>query len=138
MAQYSPVQAVSRAKYQADHQQAIWRNRCLGFVVWCYFGGPTAHGYATAAITYYHTRFRHWGTDAPSGTLVWWTGGLRGAGHVAIACGGGYCYSTDFGPRGYIGDGRVRKVPITSISRYDRNLTYRGWTRDINGITVIH
>lgn len=136
MTQYSAATAVSRAAYQAKTARPIWYEKCLGFLVWCYFGGPTSGGYATAAATWLHTRYRHT-TIPPAGAPCWWTGGRTGAGHDAVSAGGGYCYSTDFGPRGWIGDGCVRKIPISSIARYDRNLTYRGWSQDINGRVVV-
>jgi hypothetical protein len=64
----------------------------------------------------------------PAGVPVWWTGGASG--HVAISAGGGYVISTDY-PRPL----QVNKVGIKDLTEAWRK-TYRGWTEDINDVTV--
>jgi hypothetical protein len=64
----------------------------------------------------------------PVGVPVWWTG--EPSGHVAISAGGGYVISTDY-PR----DLQVNKVAIKDLTQAWTK-TYRGWTEDINDVTV--
>lgn len=64
----------------------------------------------------------------PVGVPVWWTGGASG--HVAISAGGGYVISTDY-PRSR----QVNKVAIKDLTQAWHK-TYRGWTEDINDVTV--
>src|ERR1051326_3510729 len=98
------------------------------------YGSPATGG--TAAIAYSATTHRGAG-PAPFGALHWWLGGTRGAGHVAFDCGDGYCLTTDFGPDGFIGDGRIRKVLISSIEANDSLLKYQGWSRDLDYQIVV-
>jgi hypothetical protein len=99
---------------------------CLKFVRTTYNVPPQ---YATAAIAWSKTRFRHSSTP-PAGVPVWWTGGSRGFGHVAISAGGGFVISTDTGGRGRVG--RTSIAHITNAW----GQTYRGWTEDINKVRV--
>ena len=64
----------------------------------------------------------------PVGVPVWWTGGASG--HVAISAGGRYVISTDY-PRSQ----QVNKVAIKDLTQAWHK-TYRGWTEDINDVTV--
>jgi hypothetical protein len=64
----------------------------------------------------------------PVGVPVWWTGAPSG--HVAISAGGGYVISTDYPRRT-----EVNKVAIKDLTRA-WGKTYRGWTEDINKVTV--
>lgn len=64
----------------------------------------------------------------PVGVPVWWTGGASG--HVAISAGGGYVISTDY-PR----KTQVNKVAIKDLTAA-WSKRYRGWTEDINTVTV--
>jgi hypothetical protein len=66
--------------------------------------------YATAASAWSKTRDRH-GSTPPKGVPVWWTGGSRGFGHVAISAGGGFVIRTDTGGRGRVG--RTDSVAMT-------------------------
>jgi hypothetical protein len=99
---------------------------CLKFVRTSYNVPPQ---YATAAIAWSKTKYRH-SSIPPKGVPVWWTGGSRGFGHVAISAGGGYVISTDSGGRG-----RVGRTSIRHITRA-WGQTYRGWTEDINRVRV--
>lgn len=128
-----PADAVAYAHDLDASDSSEWFNKCLYFVRTCY---AVAGKYASATDAYNHTTKR--GTGSPLfGALHWWTGGGSGFGHVTIDCGGGYCYSSDFGPNGYVGDGRIRKVLVSSISLHDPKLTYKGWSRDLNDVTVV-
>lgn len=99
---------------------------CLRFVRMCY-NVPAKE--RSAAIAWSKTKYRHKSTP-PRGVPVWWTGGSRGFGHVAISDGDGYVISTDCG-----GKGRVGRTSITHITR-TWGQSYRGWTEDINGVRV--
>ena len=66
----------------------------------------------------------------PAGVPVFWKGGSRGFGHVAVSLGNGLVRSTDWPRSGQVGTAR-----ITDISRA-WNQRLMGWTEDINGVTV--
>lgn len=104
-----------------------------------YFG-LGAHAWAgDAADVYSGTRYRHTGSEAPFGMLLWWLGGTEGHGHVTASLGDGTCLTTDFADDGYVGDGRIRRVPIDAIARYSSPrapLRLMGWTEDIDGSVV--
>jgi hypothetical protein len=106
---------------------------CLGSMRDAYATG--AFG-GTAATAYAATTQRGTGA-APFGALLWWTGGQDGAGHTAFSLGDGYCLTTDFEDTGFIGDGRIRRVLIANITAHDALLTFRGWSRDLDGFTVL-
>lgn len=66
----------------------------------------------------------------PIGAPVFWTGGRKGHGHVAIYVGNGKVRGTDSPTKGRIGTvdlGWVEKA---------WGLTYEGWTEDLNGVTI--
>jgi hypothetical protein len=120
------TRSVSSALLWARSQRSFPTGMCLKFVRTCYNVPPQ---YATAAIAWSKTKYRH-GSTPPKGVPVWWTGGSRGFGHVAISAGGGYVISTDSGGRG-----RVGRTSIAHITRA-WGQTYRGWTEDINRVRV--
>jgi hypothetical protein len=122
MTHRNATSAVGWAKAQRSFDSGM----CLKFVRTCYNVPPK---YASAAIAWSKTKYRHTSTP-PKGVPVWWTGGSRGFGHVAISDGGGYVISTDTGGRG-----RVGRTSIKHITRSWRQ-TYRGWSEDINGVRV--
>jgi hypothetical protein len=122
MAHRSLQSALSWARAQDKFETGM----CLRFVRTCY---KVDSKYASAAIAWSKTRYRH-SSVPPKGVPVWWTGGTRGFGHVAISDGGGYVISTDTG-----GKGRVGRTSIRHITNA-WSQTYRGWTEDINGVRV--
>jgi hypothetical protein len=69
----------------------------------------------------------------PRGAAVYWTGGSRGYGHIAISLGKGRVRSTDAG-----GAGRVATRTIGWFDRHWPSLRYAGWSWDINEITIPH
>ena len=118
----TPSQAVAYA-----NRQGRWKSgMCLQFVRTCFGVGSR---YGSASIGWRNTKYRHTSVPPP-GVPVWWTGGSRGFGHIAISVGGGYVRSTDFP-----GAGGVGKVAIRTLTRRWRQ-TYRGWSEDINGVRV--
>jgi hypothetical protein len=82
---------------------------CENFVASMY-GAVGLGGYSSAVDQWQNIPggLRHDGTDAPAGALVFWGGGY---GHVAIAAGGGYVYTTDFS-----GSGKVTLVKASDIT----------------------
>lgn len=89
--------------------------------------------YGDAATAWKNTNDRHPGDrNPPRGSMVFWTGGASGYGHVAPSVGGGNCRSTDSGGKG--------KVATVDIGWPERNwgLTYAGWAWDVNEVTIPH
>lgn len=70
------------------------------------------------------------GAQCPRGSVVWWTGGSHGYGHVAVATGNGNCWSSDAKESGVAG-----KVNIDELTRR-WGLNFQGWSEDINGVRV--
>lgn len=135
----TPKQALAVAKHIAETHYRWPVGFCLGAVRYD-FDAPYAFGNAAANWYASPEKYCHYNTHAPAGYPVSWLGGRRGKGHVAISAGlinGVWmCYTTDFGPNGYIGDGRVRLVPITSISKHDPLLRFRGWATWFEGVRL--
>lgn len=102
---------------------------CQTFVRTC-MGSPGGASSATAAWS--AAKFKHSGdANPPAGAPVYWTGGSRGYGHVAVSAGGGMCYSTDVRA-----PGRVSLIGISWINQHWRSVHYVGWAEDNNGIRV--
>jgi cell wall-associated NlpC family hydrolase len=91
--------------------------------------------YGDAATAWRNTNDRHPGdrTGIPRGAFVFWTGGSRGYGHVAMSLGGGRIRSTDAG-----GAGRVATVTLGWFDSHWPSLRYAGWSWDLNEIAVPH
>lgn len=89
--------------------------------------------YGTAAIAWFNTNHRFPGDrHPPRGADVYWTGGSRGAGHIAKSLGNGMVRSTDAG-----GSGRVATVDLGWFER-NWHLRYAGWSWDTNEVTIPH
>jgi hypothetical protein len=71
-------------------------------------------------------------TEPPRGAVLYWSGGSRGHGHVALSLGHGQVRSTD-----WPAPGRVGTTTERNITR-DWNLTYMGWSWEINDVTIPH
>jgi hypothetical protein len=103
---------------------------CLQVVrTWC---GISAR-YGDAATAWRNTNDRHpGGRNPPRGAAVFWTGGSRGFGHIALSLGNGKIRSTDAGGRGV--------VATVDLGWVERNWgqTYGGWAWDINEQTIVH
>jgi len=87
--------------------------------------------YGTAAEAWQHTDRRQFTRNPPRGAFVFWTGGSKGYGHIAVALGGGLVRSTDAGGTGV--------VATRTIAWFDANWpsqNYVGWTDNVNGVTV--
>src|ERR1700750_1720340 len=83
--------------------------------------------YPTAASAWIHNTHKHRNRNPPRGAAVYWLGGSRGYGHIAISLGHGRIRSTDAG-----GSGRVATVPLGWIER-NWGQRYVGWSYEING-----
>ncbi len=89
--------------------------------------------YPDAATAWRNTNDRHPGDrNPPRGSMVFWTGGSSGHGHVAVSLGGGKIRSTDAGGRG-----RVATVDLGWVER-NWGQRYGGWAWDNNEQTIIH
>lgn len=89
--------------------------------------------YGDAATAWYNTNDRHpGGRRPPRGSFVFWTGGSRGYGHIALSLGNGKIRSTDAG-----GSGRVATVDLAWVER-NWGQRYAGWSWDVNEVTVPH
>jgi hypothetical protein len=89
--------------------------------------------YPDAATAWRNANDKHRDRKPPRGAAVYWTGGSRGYGHIAISLGGGKVRSTDAAGAG--------RVATRTIGWFDRNwssLTYAGWAWDINEVTIPH
>lgn len=123
----TPDKAISLARHQSNYGPVFRVGTCLKQVRTCYGVGSL---YPDAATAWRHTKFRGSG-PAPRGAILWWTGGSDGHGHVALATGDGYCWSTDIRRPGWF-----NKVPISEIHQ-KWGLTYVGWSYDINNVRVL-
>lgn len=126
----TPAEAIAEARYGVLH--GIWYGigQCLKTVRGWY---DVNSRYPTAASGWANAEFKHPredGRDCPRGAPVWWTGGSRGAGHVAISVGGGVCISTDWKRAGRADYANINEI----TSRW--GLDFKGYTNDVNGITV--
>lgn len=135
--------AAAAVRYEKAEQHVgrpAWKDLCASLVRNAYGISASAWGprHRTAAAAYYMVASKdiHTWYNAPVGVVHYWTGGSSGAGHVAISDGQGNCWTNDFGPNGYIGDGRVRLVPLSAISKHAPSLKYRGWGETYLGVRV--
>lgn len=72
------------------------------------------------------------GAKAPRGAILWWTGGSKGHGHVAIADGKGGVWSVDIKRNGF-----WDHVPFGQIAKSFPNVKFAGVSQDIDGVRVI-
>jgi hypothetical protein len=89
--------------------------------------------YPDAATAWRNVDVKHRNRKPPRGAAVYWTGGSRGFGHIAISVGGGKVRSTDAA-----GTGRVATRTIGWFDRHWPSLKYAGWAWDINEQTILH
>lgn len=131
------VPAIQQAAAMANNGVVVGTNKCLEFVrtVLGFSSDPVSpeNGAVSAQAAWDQVPLvaRQTNTTPPPGVPVYWTGGSSGYGHIALSAGNGQVYSTDFGPNGYVGDGRVRLVSINAISAHDHALKYAGWSNDL-------
>lgn len=125
-----PGEAIATARSWSKSRKFVGVGMCLA-TVRQYYGVPA--GVATAADSWQmseHKRQVANGLACPRGTPVYWTGGSKGAGHIAISIGGGLCYSTDWKEAGKIDIARIDE--ITTLWGLD----FKGYTFEVNGVQV--
>lgn len=124
----TPEQAIAAARSQSENGPRFDTGLCLQRVRLCY---GVAAKYPDAATAWKYAVHKHTRGTPARGTLVFWTGGSAGHGHIAIATGDGYCWSTDIERPGYFD-----KVPIDRIAQ-KWGMQYVGFAEDVNGVRVI-
>jgi hypothetical protein len=89
--------------------------------------------YSDASTAWFNTNHRFPGDrNPPRGSMVYWTGGSSGHGHIAVSLGKGKIRSTDAGGRG-----RVATVDLGWVER-NWGQRYVGWAWDVNEVTIPH
>lgn len=122
----TPEQAIAWALDQTHWATGY----CQMFVRSCYAVGS---GFGSAATQWQGALWRHTvshGAQVPRGVPVFWLGGSKGYGHVALSLGNGLCRSTDWPSRGLVGNVAID----TLTSRWGLRLV--GWTEDMNNVRV--
>lgn len=124
---------VYSAERSARNAEADTRNQvgmCLAQTrQWC--GIPSR--YPDASTAWRNANYRKVGdkTNIPRGAAVYWTGGSKGYGHIALSLGGGRIRSTDAG-----GSGRVATRDLSWFARHWPSLRYAGWAWNINEVHI--
>lgn len=86
--------------------------------------------YQSAAVSWYEADRQHAGDrNPPTGAPVFWTGGSKGYGHIALSVGNGKIRSTD------IPSGKVATVDLDYVERF-WGQKYMGWSEDLNGVLI--
>ena len=119
----------ARSARNAENDRYNAPGMCLQVVrTWC--GIPAR--YPDAATAWRNTNHRHFDKNPPRGAAVYWTGGSKGYGHIAMSLGKGKVRSSDAGGRG--------KVATVDVGWVERNwrMKYAGWAWDINEVTIPH
>lgn len=123
----TPEQVAAWAKNQKDRRTNGWRGYCLKFSRMA-AGAPG--GTYDAVTAWKQAKYRHSKGTPPRGSFVFWSGGGKGHGHIAVSAGDGDVYSTDLQTSDYVG-----RVPI-SLVRDRWGLKYLGWTEDVNKVHI--
>lgn len=124
------VYAAERSAKRAEADDYNSPGYCLQQVrIWCGIGPR----YLTASQAWANANGKHTGRKIPRGAAVYWTGGSKGYGHIALSLGNGKIRSTDAGGQG--------KVATRTLEWFDNNWTslrYAGWAWNINEVTIPH
>ena len=120
---FTAEQAVKNAKSYNTYQTGM----CLNFVYNCIAkGGSYDLPWAQKAWDASKQKVTD-GSTPPAGAPVYWSGGSKAYGHVAISLGNGLVRSTDIPEKGKVGD-----IKIADLSK-NWGFTLLGWTRDYAG-----
>lgn len=87
--------------------------------------------YGTASFAWFAVDRPQRDRNPPRGAFVFWTGGSKGYGHIAVSLGNGLVRSTDAG-----GTGRVATRTIAWFEVNWPSQNYVGWADNVNGVTV--
>jgi len=123
---YNADQTAQRALNTSTNKPGYCLQQCR---TWAGIGSM----YGDATTAWKNTNDRHPGNkSAPRGSMVYWTGGSHGYGHIAVSLGNGKVRSTDAG-----GSGKVATVSIDWPTTH-WGLPYAGWAWDVNEVTIPH
>lgn len=125
----TPDRLLAHVEAYAAHGTDFGPNNCL-FAVRSAARGPG--GTHDAADAWKASEGRHLTGTPPRGAIVYWVGGSRGYGHIAISAGSGWVWSTDIKRKG-----KFDKVRISTLNRAWPNLRYAGWALSVNGVRVL-
>lgn len=127
----TPDTALARCYQQARSGPAFEPGHCKQETREVY--SVPSDGSKSAAIGWLRTdhRLNVAGDKAPRGSLLWWTGGSNGYGHVAIADGEGWVWTVDAVKPGYWG-----RVPFGWFATHWPALDFAGVSADIDGVQV--
>jgi hypothetical protein len=124
---------VHNAEQTAKNAEADQTNEPGYCLQQCRTWAGIAAGYPDASTAWRNTNDRHPGNRTPPrGSAVYWTGGSKGYGHIAISLGNGKVRSTDAG-----GAGQCATVSLGWVESH-WGLPYAGWAWDINEVTIPH
>lgn len=123
---FTAEQTAKNAEKDATNDVGMCLQQCR---LWA---GINAH-YPDATTAWKNANNRHVGdrTSIPRGAAVYWTGGSKGYGHIAISLGNGNMRSTDANGAG--------RVATRTLAWFDANwpsLKYAGWADNINEVTI--
>lgn len=122
--------AITAARTQSHAGPQFGVGECLMRVRGCYGIAAREHD---AAQAWQLAKVKHPQTDPnkiPRGYPVFWTGGSKGFGHIAISAGNGKCWSTDIKRPGFFDYADIADIHAKW------GLTLVGYTDDINGVTA--
>jgi hypothetical protein len=124
---------VYNAETTAKNAESVSTNDPGYCLQWCRQRAGIGSMYGDAATAWRNTNDRYPGDrNPPRGSMVYWSGGSHGYGHIAVSVGGGKVRSTDAG-----GKGRVATVGIDWPTN-NWGLPYAGWAWDVNEVTIPH
>lgn len=129
MSVHTPTQALAAAR--ALHGRAPAQARagmCLSVTRDLY---ALPHTGGSAAASFRATKLRGHGPP-PAGAPLWFTGGSKGFGHSALAAAGLRAWTID-----QVRSGGLDLVTLARLRGWTSSLHYEGWSRDIDGVTVI-
>lgn len=129
---YPVEQAIDNVAAQSAHGPRFGTGLCKRKTREAY--GVPSDGSVDATQAWSRTKYRLnvSGDKAPRGTLLWWTGGSEGHGHVAISDGKGGAWSVDVKRPGY-----WDHVPFADIARWAPKLHWAGVSQDIDRVRVV-
>ena len=116
----SASQAVSYARSVSRWAVAM----CLNFV-WHCLDYPRSAGLQNANQSWTAATMKRYTGTPPAGAPVYWRSGKYG--HIAISLGNGWCRSTDWPSKGYVGNVLISRLSAAW------GATYRGWSADYAG-----
>lgn len=124
--------AVAFAHRESRNASRNWHNDCLAFVRLAWNHPLTGTPHARAA--WEKATHKHTDKNAPAGAPVYWdTPSTSNFDHVAISDGTGHVFSNDI-----IRDGKIDRVRIDDpVWRTKWGATYRGWSEDYCGVTML-